>query len=182
MANHWRAVIKSLRGTARTCSVIWKELWWRADSYRLFKYRGGCNTVISAKWEVMWKVRRSPTLCPYWETVVDFKWQKQGSLSYILGLSEDGGPTPLCLKIPQWKAEKLKGGLWNAKVLGFTWCAAVGDWQRFWTSWYEAVLVAFSVRPESYNVRLRIWLSLLWCQTATKTLLWIQSLFPLYIC
>ncbi len=26
----------------RSYSVIWKDLWWRADSYRLLKYRGGC--------------------------------------------------------------------------------------------------------------------------------------------
>ncbi len=28
---------------ARNCRVIWKHLWWWADSYRHLKYRGGCT-------------------------------------------------------------------------------------------------------------------------------------------
>jgi hypothetical protein len=38
------------------------------------------NTVVSVKW-MIWKVCRSPTLCRYWKTMIDFKWQKQGSQS-----------------------------------------------------------------------------------------------------
>ncbi len=38
------------------------------------------NTVVSIKC-IMWEVCRSPTLCRYWETIIDFKWHQQGSLS-----------------------------------------------------------------------------------------------------
>ncbi len=38
------------------------------------------NTAISVRC-TMWKVCRSPTLFCYLETIIDFKWQKQGSLS-----------------------------------------------------------------------------------------------------
>ncbi len=46
------------------------------------------NTDVSIKW-VMWKVWRSPTLCRYWETIIDFKWQKQGLLSSEKSLKRD---------------------------------------------------------------------------------------------
>ncbi len=39
-------------------------------------------TVVSIKC-MMWEVCRSPTLCRYWETIVDFKWHKHGSLSRL---------------------------------------------------------------------------------------------------
>jgi len=39
---------------------------------------------------MMWKIWRSPTLRRYWKSIIDFKWQKQGSLcSFSLGLSQD---------------------------------------------------------------------------------------------
>ncbi len=31
---------------ARNCRVIWKDLWWWADSHRRLKYRGGCTIPI----------------------------------------------------------------------------------------------------------------------------------------
>jgi hypothetical protein len=37
------------------------------------------NTVVSIKC-MMWKVCRIATLCRYWETIIYFKWQTQGSL------------------------------------------------------------------------------------------------------
>ncbi len=36
---------------------------------------------------------KAPTLYRYWETIIDFKWQKQGSLSSSIGLSQDGACT-----------------------------------------------------------------------------------------
>ncbi len=40
---------------------------------------------------MMWEVWCNPSVCHYWETIIDFKWQKQGSLStVVLGLSQDG--------------------------------------------------------------------------------------------
>jgi hypothetical protein len=56
----------------RNYCVIWKDLWWRADSYSLLKYREG-NT--------LWKVCRSPTLCCYLQTIIECKWHKQAPLS-----------------------------------------------------------------------------------------------------
>ncbi len=56
--------IGSLPNVAWPVSVIWKDLLWRADLYRLLKYRGGCtlyNTVLAIKC-MMWKVCRSPAL------------------------------------------------------------------------------------------------------------------------
>jgi hypothetical protein len=38
---------------------------------------------------------KAPTLYRYWETIIDFKLQKQGSLSSSIGLPEDGACTNL---------------------------------------------------------------------------------------
>ncbi len=51
------------------------------------------NTVVSIKC-IMWKVCRSPTLCRYLKTIIDSKWQKQGSLSSFRPLT-DGACTDL---------------------------------------------------------------------------------------
>ncbi len=39
---------------------------------------------------MMWKVWRSRTLCHYWETIIDLKWQKQGLLSSFKPLTRWG--------------------------------------------------------------------------------------------
>ncbi len=70
----------------------------------------GEDAIPSFQWSVwcmgmMWKVRRSPTLCRYWETIVDFKWQKQGSLSSFRPLS-GWGLHRFVWKISAWKAER----------------------------------------------------------------------------
>ncbi len=51
----------------------------RADYYCHLKYRGG-RTIPLFQLGVWCKACRSPTLCRYFKAIIDFKWQKQGSL------------------------------------------------------------------------------------------------------
>ncbi len=61
---------------------------------------------------MMWKVCRSPTLCRYLQTIIDFKCQKQSSLScFVLGLSEDEACTN---SFENLSVNSLKGNLSNA--------------------------------------------------------------------
>ncbi len=39
--SHW--FFADAQNIARNCRVIWKYLWWWADSYRRLKYRRGCT-------------------------------------------------------------------------------------------------------------------------------------------
>jgi hypothetical protein len=66
------------------------------------------NTVVSIKC-MMWKACRSPTLCRYLKLIIDFKWQKHGSLR-SLGLLQDGACTEL---FENFRENSLKGDLSN---------------------------------------------------------------------
>jgi hypothetical protein len=96
---------------ARNYRVIWKYLWW-SRLLPSFQTSGRkYNTVVSSKC-MMWKGWRNPKLYRYWETIIDFKWQKQGSLSSF-------GPfTWWGLHWFVWKPqrEQLKGDLSNATI------------------------------------------------------------------
>ncbi len=39
----WRGTFAEISNVERFICVIWKDLWWTTDSYRLLKYRGGCT-------------------------------------------------------------------------------------------------------------------------------------------
>jgi len=67
------------------------------------------NTNVSIKC-MMWKVCRSPTLCHYLQTTIDFKWQKQAPLSCFRPL-RNGACTDLSENL---SVNCLKGGLVNA--------------------------------------------------------------------
>ncbi len=62
---------------ARNCSVTWKDSLWSSDSYRLLKYRGGWTIPMFQLSEWCEKC----VGCRYLQTIIDLKWQKQGSLS-----------------------------------------------------------------------------------------------------
>ena len=67
------------------------------------------NSVVSNKF-MMWKWCRSPTLCRYLQTIIDFKWQKHGRW-VVLGLPQAGACTDL---FENFSEISLKGDLSNA--------------------------------------------------------------------
>ena len=78
----------------RNVSVIWKDLLWSSDSYRLLKYRGGCTIPlfqISVRCEKCGAARHYAVICKQLLISNDtnrVRW-------VVLGLSEDGAFTDL---------------------------------------------------------------------------------------
>ncbi len=91
-------------------SVIWKDLWWKADSFRLLKYRGGCTIALfqlSVWCEKCVAARQYAVICKQLLISNDrnrVRW-------VVLGLSEDGACTDL---FENFSVNSLKGGLSNA--------------------------------------------------------------------
>ncbi len=93
-------------------SVIWKDWWWKADSYRLLKYRGGYTLTIALFELNVWcekcvAERNYAIICK--QLLISnvrnrVRW-------VVLGLSEDGACTDLFENLSE---NSLKVGLSNA--------------------------------------------------------------------
>ncbi len=74
---------------AGNCCVIWKDLWWRADSYRFLKYRGGC-TIPSFEFSV-WceKCVAARHYADIWKQLLILNYRNRVRW-LVLGLPQDG--------------------------------------------------------------------------------------------
>jgi hypothetical protein len=95
---------------AGICRVIWKDLLWSSDSYRLLKYRGGCKIPLfqlSVWCEKCVAARHYDVICKQILISNDrnrVRW-------IVLGLSEDGACTDFSEHL---SVNNLKGDLSNA--------------------------------------------------------------------
>ncbi len=94
----------------RIYCVIWKDLWWRADSFRRFKYRGG-STIPLFQLTVWCEKGDAARHCTVigWQLLISndrnrVRWA-------VLGLSQDGACTDLFENL---RVNSLKGDLSNA--------------------------------------------------------------------
>ncbi len=97
--------------TAGNCSIIWKDLWWRADSYRLLKYRGGCTVQYRCYNEGYYvKSISQPDTMPLFENSFCLLNNRNRVRWRVLGLSHDGACTDLFENLSE---NSLKGDLSN---------------------------------------------------------------------
>jgi hypothetical protein len=94
---------------ARNYRVIWKDLWWRADCYRIFKHRGG-RTISLFQLSVCEKgdAARHCTIIGKQLLISNDRHRVRW---VVLGLSQDGACTDLFENL---SVNSLKGDLSNA--------------------------------------------------------------------
>ncbi len=83
--------------------VIWKDLWWWADPYHRFKYRGGCTIPLIqiSVWCENCAAARHYADIRRQLLFVNNRNRVRGD---VLGLSHRMGPALICLKISVWIA------------------------------------------------------------------------------
>ncbi len=90
-------------------SIIWKDWWWKADSYRLLKYRGGCTIALFELNVWCEKCVAARNYAVIWKQLLISNVRNRVRW-VVLGLSEDGAYTDLFKNL---SVNSLKGSLSN---------------------------------------------------------------------